>query len=67
MVSARHIRTPPAPVPVLGISGMDSAGVAEMSQGYTGATKLMMDYAQLAIKAHKGWNSPDDSVAEMDE
>lgn len=32
---------------------MDSAGVAEMSQGYTGATKLMMDYAQLAIKAHK--------------
>ena len=24
-----------------------------MSQGYTGATKLMMDYAQLAIKAHK--------------
>ncbi len=40
-------------VPVLYISGMDSAGVAEMSQGYTGATKLMMDYAQLAIKAHK--------------
>jgi len=40
-------------VPVLYITGLDSDKVADMANDYSGATLRMIEYAQLALKAHK--------------